>query len=383
MAELIDNARDLRRALELIEGQQAIALDTESDSFFAYAPKVCLLQVSFPGHDLLIDPLADLDLAPFGALLGDTSREVVLHAAENDVIQMRHQFGWRLGNLYDTQVACFVLGQAPYSLAGILEARFGVTLDKGQQRSDWSRRPLTLEQMAYAAEDTRHLLELAAELKRRAAAAGREEEIAAECGRIAAREWEPEPFDPEGFWRLSGAKELKGPSLTLLRDLYLLRNREAERRNRAPYRVAGDGALVALARGMGRRPAKGVPEAFWKRYGRRIADMAGKAKERGAPPARRRRPRTNDGEPLTPDVKSAYERLRRWRGRAAEERGVESWVVARNELLLQVAQARPKTPADLEPLLEPFRLKEYGAAMLAAILDSKPRDLDNAARGER
>ncbi|MFI5402457.1 MAG: ribonuclease D, partial [Planctomycetota bacterium] len=235
MAELVDSPAALDRALAVLREEPALALDTETDAFFAYRGKICLLQVSAPGRDFLVDPLQGLDLAPFGALLADPKREVVLHAAENDVILLKHQFGWRVAKLFDTQVACFVLGWKPYSLAGILEARFQVVLDKSQQRSDWRQRPLSQEQLAYAAEDTCHLLELARELKEGASGAGRTEEIEFECARIAAREWTPEPFDPEGFRRIS--RELRGVPQRILRDLFLFRESEAEKRDRAPYRI--------------------------------------------------------------------------------------------------------------------------------------------------
>jgi ribonuclease D len=221
LAELIDTPEALADAVAAMRAGPALAFDTETDSFFAYRGKICLLQASVPGRDFLIDPLQGLDLAPLGEILGDPAREVVLHAAENDVILLKHQFGWRIGRLFDTQVACFVLGWKPYSLAGILEARFGKKLDKSQQRSDWRQRPLSEEQIAYAAEDTCHLLELAAALKEGASGAGRTEEVEAECARIAAREWEPVPFDPEGFRRMD--KELRGVPQRILRDLFLFR----------------------------------------------------------------------------------------------------------------------------------------------------------------
>jgi len=345
-----------------------IALDTESNSFHAYRPRVCLLQISVPGHDLLIDPLAGCDLSGLGELLGDAQRTVVLHAAENDVIQMQHEFGWRIPGLFDTQVASFVLGLSPYSLAGILEARFGVKLDKSEQRSDWSLRPLSEKQQRYAAEDTHYLLELADELQVKVTKAGRDEEIAAEFTRIAAREWKPEPFDPEGFRRFRGSKELDGIGLRILRDLYLMRNSEAESRDRAPFRITSEQCLITVAQRRLTRDERGIPKGFWKRYGRRVAGIVRAALERGPlPEVRRTRTR---GIATPPDVKRCYERLRRWRSRAAEERGVETWVVARNELLMRIAQTGARTPAELESVVEPFRLREYGEAMVAAMLAS-------------
>jgi ribonuclease D len=379
LPDLIDTQAALDDAVALLSKTPALALDTESDAFHAYRPRVCLIQISVPGKDLLVDSIADLDFKPFGALLADAGREVVLHAAENDVILLQQQSGWRIGYLFDTQVACFVLGLRPYSLAGVLEARFGVKLDKREQRSDWSRRPLTQAQLEYAVEDTSHLLELAGELRERAEKQGRREEIQTECLRIAAREWEPEPFDPEGFRRISGAATLDPTGLRILRDLFLLRNEEAERRNWAAFRIVPDHALVAIARERIERENRKVPKGFWRRYEPRIVGIVKGARKRGPlkAPARRGNSR---GEPAPPRVKARYERLRRWRSAAAEQRGVESFVVARNELLMKVAEAGPGNLGELEPLLEPFRFREYGASILSVLLETGANGADNAPR---
>jgi ribonuclease D len=361
----IDTQAALDEFVDALSDQPALAVDTESNSFYAYRPRVCLLQVSIPGRDELVDPLAGLDLDGLGAVLADPGRRVVLHAAENDVIALKHEFGWTVPGLFDTQIASFVLGLKPYSLAGILEARFGVALDKSEQRSDWGRRPLTDKQVAYAAEDTHYLLELADDLRQRAIDAGRLPEIESECRRIAERDWEPEPFDPDAFGRMSGAKELDGVGLRILRDLFLLRNAEAERRDRAPFRVVPDQALMLIARERVTADRKGIPKGFWQRYGHRVAGIVRSAKDRD--PIKLPRRKSNRGAPTPPKVKTVYEALRRWRSGAAEERGVEPWVVARNELLLRIAQAAPRDEAELGELMAAFRLEEYGAAILAVL----------------
>jgi ribonuclease D len=373
---LVDQPAAVGPAVAAIAGAPAIALDTETDAFFAYRARICLLQVSIPGGDFLFDPLAGIDLAPLGALVGDPEREIVLHAAENDVILLEHQFGWRIGRLFDTQVACFVLGLRPYSLAGVLEERFGVKLDKRMQRSDWSRRPLERAQVEYAVEDTRHLLALASELHARLDAAGRVEEVASECARIAARTWRPEPVDPEGFRRIDGARSLDRTQLRILRDLWLFREREAERLNRAPYRLLDDRALLAIARARARDWVRGVPRHFWDRYGREVLRVVDAALAQG--PLEAAPPRARRLEPLPPEVKRSYDALRRWRSEAAARRGVEPFVVARNEALLDVARRGCRTLRDLGEVLEPFRVREYGEAILAAMLDSAPERAQNA-----
>jgi ribonuclease D len=366
LPDLIDTQDAFDSAMHALRDERALAVDTESDSFHAYRAQVCLLQLSAPGRDLLIDPLAGLNMDALGALLGDPSREVVLHAAENDVIAMHHEFGWRLPGLFDTQVASFVLGLAPYSLAGIVEARFGVKLDKSEQRSDWSKRPLTEKQLRYASEDTHYLLELAEDLRRRAKEAGREDEIDWECRRIAEREWEPEPFDPDGFRRMSGARDLGDVELRILRDLYLMRNGDSERRNVAPFRIAGDSLLVDIARRRAKSGSK--PRGFWGRYGKRVCGIVEQAPGRGPLPRKKRRHQR--GTPTSPEVKQVYERLRRWRSRAAEDRGVEPFVVARNQLLSRIAAAQCTTKEDLAQLIQPFRLNEYGDAILAVVCNN-------------
>jgi len=376
LSELIETRGTWEKALAQIAREPAIALDTETDAFFAYRAKICLIQISTPDRGWLIDPLADLDLGGLGELLADPDREVVLHAGENDVILLKHQFAWTIARLFDTQVACFVLGLPPYSLAGVLEARFNVKLDKKLQRSNWSRRPLSDEQLHYAANDTHHLLQLAQDLKARAIRADRMEEIESECARVAARDWKPEPFDPEAYRKMTGAKGLDDGALKILRALYLFRNGEAERRNRAPYRVVGDHALVAIALNPDIQPGPGVPRSFWGRYGRRIVPVVQKAKQGGPLPEPTRR-RSSVG-PLPAAIRNSYDALRKWRSRAAKERGVEPFVVARNELLMEVARSGGTTAEEISGLMEPFRVREYGGAMLRAMLDSESARSENA-----
>ena len=378
MAELIDTPQAFEKALTRLRGQPRLALDTESDSFFAYRPRVCLLQVSVPEHDLLIDPLAELELAPLAEVLADPATEVILHAAENDVLMMERDFGWSIGRLYDTQVAGFVLGTPPYSLAGILETRFGVKLNKKMQRSDWSRRPLEHAQITYAAEDTSHLLALAEELQGLAREAGREDEIATECRRIAARKWENTEPDPDAFRRVPGAKELDPVSLRALRDLVRFREQEAERRNRAAFRIVPDQALVALARARNPSNAR-VPEKWYGPRRKEIERILRDARAKGPLPPPKRKPRA----PRDPDaraVKRRYDALRKWRAPVAEARGVEAFVVARNDMLLEIARDNCRTLDQLGRIVEPYRLREYGEAMLGAMLDSSAQGSDNTPR---
>ncbi|NIP22708.1 MAG: ribonuclease D, partial [Phycisphaerae bacterium] len=90
---------------------------------------VCLIQISIPGQDFIVDPIAGLDLAPFGALLEDPTVEKIFHAAEYDLILIKREFGWQLNNLFDTMWAARILGVKRVGLANMLEERYGAKLN--------------------------------------------------------------------------------------------------------------------------------------------------------------------------------------------------------------------------------------------------------------
>ena len=247
---LVADDAALERLLRTLGGEPALALDTESNSFHAYRERVCLIQLSSRSQDYVVDPIA-IDVRPLGRLLCD-GREVVLHGADYDVRCLRREYGWRLGRLFDTMVAAKRLGRTGLGLSALVEGRFGVKLSKAHQRSDWGRRPLSQDQLAYAALDTHYLLTLADELRTDLAKAGQLELAQAEFGRVAAVEPREKVFDTEGWRRLKGARELDQAGRTVLKALWLAREARASEEDRPPFKVLGEPSMVELAR---RRPA--------------------------------------------------------------------------------------------------------------------------------
>lgn len=253
--ELVQDAAGLDRLVEALRPEPTIALDTESNSFHVYRERVCLLQLSTRQRDWVVDPLA-VDVRPLGALLCD-GRETVLHGADYDVRCLRREYGWRLPRLFDTMVAARRLGRDGLGLSALVEARFGVRLSKANQRSDWGRRPLTAEQLAYAALDTHYLLPIAEELRDELVRRGLAQEADAEFQRIAAVEPRERVFDPEGWRRLKGARELDAVGKGVLRALWITREARASEADRPPFKVLAEQAMLEIAR---RRPA--TPEAL-------------------------------------------------------------------------------------------------------------------------
>ena len=247
---LVQDVPGLARLLDALRHEPRVALDTESNSFHVYRERVCLLQLSSREQDWVVDPLA-VDVRPLGALLSD-GRETILHGADYDVRCLRREYGWRLPRLFDTMIAARRLGRTGLGLSALVEARFGVKLSKANQRSDWGRRPLSPDQLAYAALDTHYLLPIADELRVELHQQGLADQTLAEFQRIAAVEPKERVFDEEGWRRLKGARELDPPGRAVLRALWIAREARASEADRPPFKVLAEATMVELAR---RRPA--------------------------------------------------------------------------------------------------------------------------------
>jgi ribonuclease D len=246
---LVADPRAFEALVERVRAEPVVAFDTESNSFHAYRERICLLQVSTRSGDFVVDPLA-VDVAPLGEVLCD-GRELVLHGADYDVRCLKREWRWTLPRLFDTMAAARRLGRPGLGLSALVESHFGVRLSKANQRSDWGRRPLTGEQLAYAALDTHYLLPLYDVLAGELSARGALDEARREFDRIAAVDAHERVFDPEGWRRLKGARDLDLAGRQVLRALWLAREAQASESDRPPFKVLAEQTMVDLAR---RRP---------------------------------------------------------------------------------------------------------------------------------
>ncbi len=364
---LITNSAQLATAIDQISRHTSIAVDTESDSLYVYREKVCLIQISIPENDFLIDPLAGFELQLLGQLLADPKVESIFHAAEYDVICLRRDYGFTFAKLYDTMWAARILGWPRVGLGDILKEKFGIQLDKRWQRHNWGKRPLEPEALAYARFDTHYLDQLReaqlVELRQTDRWAEAQEVFA----ELAHSSIDPRAFDPDDFWHVKGVWDLRGHALSILRRLYLLRDREAKRQNRPPFKIMGDRTLTALAQTAPHtlqqlEAIEGLSPLLIKRFGRLILEAIEHGRKDAVPTAPRRMP---------PDqaVLARYEKLRAWRKQTAVERGVEPDVIAGNSVLMEVARRKPRALSDLENIvgLGPWRRGAYGQALLNVI----------------
>lgn len=360
-----------------------VAVDTESDSLYSYYEKVCLLQFSIPGADYILDTLTLREIEPLGPLFADTHIQKVFHAAEYDVMVMKRDFHFEFANIFDTMVAARILGWRHVGLGSILQERFSVRLDKRFQRADWGKRPLTEELIAYARDDTHHLIALRAMQKAELDRLARSDEAEEEFARLTRLAWSEREFDPNRYWTFEGARELDPVGLGVLRELYKFREDHARQEDRPSFKVISESALVRLARARPRTLKElagvaGVGDWLVRRYGRGILEMIAKgiaAPQRSAPrPAGRTFQRMPDYA-----TRQRYARLKEWRRGRAQARGVEADVIVSNEVLLTLARKSPGTRETLMQVtgLGAWKTQEYGDEILQVL-----RGADTAGDGE-
>jgi ribonuclease D len=269
---VIETSSQFGEMIEQLSHAQHIAVDTESNSFYAYYERICLIQISTPTSDYVLDPLSLKDLGPLGKILAEPNIEKIFHAASNDVLGLKRDFQFKVETLFDTAIACKLLGYKQLGLAKILEQHFGVVLNKKWQRYDWGKRPLRQEQIDYASLDTHYLISLRHNLALDLLADNLWDAAKEAFDKASEQELQVRIFHPEAFMQLRGAHLLDPTGKRILKALYIYREREARRRDRAPFRILSNETLVRLAhiRPQGIRDfqkIKGMPRSYQQGHG--------------------------------------------------------------------------------------------------------------------
>lgn len=243
--QVIDGTETLRALSGRVRQAAWVALDTEADSLHAYPEKLCLLQLAIPGEAALIDPLADLHLEPLWEALDE--REVIFHAADYDLRLLFQGHHFRPSAIFDTMWAARLLGDKRFGLNDCLTQYLGVTLEKGAQKANWGRRPLTDRMVEYALNDVRFLHELAEAMRRRLQELGRLDWHRQTCARLIEECARPGQVDLDQVWRIKGHDRLDPLGLAVLRELWHWREKEAVRSNKPPFFILRHEALSDLA----------------------------------------------------------------------------------------------------------------------------------------
>lgn len=342
---MIDTHEKLTGVLDSIEAAEWIALDTEADSLHAYPEKLCLIQLSLAQGDYLFDPLGALDLAPLCRAL--VRHPLIVHAGDYDLRLLHRSLAFVPCRIFDTMWAARLAGHREYGLQRLVEHYLGVRLEKGPQKADWSRRPLTERMITYARNDTRHLKPLADHLRQRLVALGRLAWFEETCAAQIQDALVPRVADPELVWRLGGSDRLDPRGLAFLRALWHWREREAIQASRPPFFVLDHARLVQIAKlaSAGEDWTTIVPARFSRSRLERLTAIMEEAKaERSSkwPQRRKHHPRR-----WTARERKQFAELEHRRNFVATRLGLDPTLIASRSTLGSLAENWDRTAATL------------------------------------
>ena len=243
----ITNPDSLHQLCEKIAAQKLVAFDTEFVAEDSYRPELCLVQVATEDEIAIIDPYTCTDLSPFWESLIDPETTVIVHAGREETLFCYRATKQLIPKLFDIQIAAAFLGfEYPASYGNLVHRFTGMVLDKEETRSDWRNRPLSNQQMQYAAQDVRDLPRLFRTLSQHLLKQDRLTWLEEETKR---RQEELAEFESNESWfRISGIQALSGNSLSIVRGLWNWRDLKAKERDVPPRKVLRDDLLVELAR---------------------------------------------------------------------------------------------------------------------------------------
>jgi len=337
---VIATSSQLRELLPQLKSVNRVALDTEADSLHCYREKLCLLQISTPERDVIVDPLADVDLAPLRDALAN--KEIVLHGADYDLRLLRRNLGFVPQRIFDTVLAARLIGIHEFSLAALVQRYFQIELAKGSQKANWAQRPLPTRMAEYAVNDTRYLLPLAEQLETELKSRNRMEWFRQSCQRALEQAAIDRERDVDEAWRISGAGALRGRASAILRELWNWREKEAEAADRPPFHILQNRELLHSAE---RFAAGESPDYkhFSDRRRRAFLEAAARALQLLEKdwPVRPRR----SGTRATAEVVKRIEQLRRNRDHAAKDLQIDSSLIAPRATLEVIAADETRASA--------------------------------------
>ena len=374
--QVVARAEELREPIRRAFVADRLALDLEASGMFAYRARICVAQLAWADEVLLVDTLA-VPVSALRHLLGQEGPVKIVHDVGFDTRLLAEE-GVDLGNVHDTALAARMLGRTSTGLASLLESELGVRIGKELQHHDWRVRPLDERMLAYLASDVVHLEALERRLWGEVVERAIEPEVLEETRyRIAsAIHAARTPRADPAYVRIKGVDRLSDAEKAVLFVVAELREREAERRDVPPYKVASNDTLLAIARA---RPASagevarvrgvGTSTAAGRRFAESVAAAVAGAPDRLPEPERARfdRPRTPGADARARREREA--RLMAWRRDEAKRRGVDEQVVLPGHCMKDVVDAGV---ADVEQLalvpgIGAFRVERDGAAIARAL----------------
>ncbi len=374
----LGSSADVAALADLARASGRLGIDTEFMGEGRYQTLLCLVQVAVETAALgsrvrieVLDPLDDtLDVTPLADVLADPQIEVVMHAGRQDVALLRRVCQTQITNLFDTQLAAGFAGlRAQLGYEALLNELLGVRLQKSASFTRWDARPLSAEQVDYARDDVRHILQATTELQERLRARGRLDWAREECVALAGVTDERDPDII--FARLPRVNSLDPKLRAIARELVVWREETARAQDRPIPSVLSDAALIEVAK---RRPGqmaqleqiRGINESTMRRRGRAIIEAVQRGRSRQPIPVEGERPAQPDA--LDAPVIALAEAL--VRTRALQEELAYELIAARADLQRIVLAMRDGNPPPDVRTLRGWRREVVGNELLE-LLDGR------------
>ncbi len=364
----VDSPRRLKDLAAAMAAAPWIAIDTEANSMFVYREQMCLLQINAAGAMFVVDTLALMAASPqagvpnpaLAEIAGELSRAdrpCYVHGGEYDVGIFKRDFGISLGGVWDSQQAASLLGWEKTGYGAAVERVCSVLLDKAYTQYDWGTRPLDPNALRYAVDDVVYLPKVCETLRAEISAADLDEELAIANQAVASTTWTG-GFDPGGFWRIKGVRELKPHALGILAALHAWRDGLARIHNKPPGRVVNNENMLSIARNAPTnfQLLKKVGVKGWLMSAHGDDLIATIKRAQSDPQPLPSRPRARD---VLPEEEERETRLKDWRRSEAERRQVPLQVVLPAKALEHLKQ-HGAGDLGVVPQLGPKRIRLYG-----------------------
>lgn len=369
-ARLVDSPLAFQNMLADFKGIARLAVDTESNSLFAYSEQVCLIQFSTMQEDYLVDPLAGIDLGSLKTVFADAGIEKIFHAAEYDILCLKRDYGFEFANLFDTMQAARILGIEKLGLANLLADLFGIDHPKGLQKADWARRPMTDAMCAYARMDTHYLMRLrdalAVQLAEKKLLDLAREDFQRTC------QVEPNHKSAALYTQIGGYHKLESRTLSILDELCRYRDNLAKKLDRPHFKVMGNDILLAAAQARPQtlqelKKLEEISPKIIERYGE---GLLGAVKRGLALPPIHVEKRQRPAQAYLDRLQA----LQDWRKEAAAKMKVQSDIILPRDVLEQIALSCPRNSPELKEIMRsiPWRFSRFGKDILKVIAKGKP-----------
>lgn len=240
----IDNDSDLKDCITFVSHHQEYFLDTEFHREKTYFPQLALVQISVGERIFLIDPLA-VSVEHFHSFFQGAAT-CVMHAAQQDMDVLTQSVGCAPSRIFDTQLAAGFLGYTQPSLSSLAQSLLKITIPKGDRLSDWLRRPLSEDQLQYAASDVVYLPEISRLITEQLSSLGRLQWAKDACEELRLKP--TGPVSTENAWlRVKDVRTLKGRARWIAQSVAEWREQRAMSLDIPPRHVLSDIAILGIA----------------------------------------------------------------------------------------------------------------------------------------